>query len=220
MDERAFLVKNRLFAGMTEGEIDGMLECLGGTRRTFRKGAYLFRRGEELHSLGLVLSGGVLLLEEDFWGNRTILGQAAAGQLFGESYACLPGETLAVDVRAAEDTAVLFLNMDRITHPCSSACSFHSRLLENLLAVLAEKNRMLTRKMEHLTRRTTREKVLSYLSDRSRQAGGAAFTIPFDRQQLADYLSVDRSALSAELGKLRRQGVLEFQKNRFTLLSP
>lgn len=218
MDEGTFLQTAPLFRGMTRDEIDAILRCLGAVRRTYPKGAFVRRRDEELHSLGIVLSGRVHILEEDFWGNRTILGEASAGQLFGESYACLPEEPLRADVQAMEDTAVLYLKVDRISRPCGNACAFHSRLLENLLAVLAEKNKMLTRKMEHLSRRTTREKVLSYLSDQSRTVGSAEFLIPFDRQQLADYLGVDRSALSAELGKLRRQGVLETQKNRFRLL--
>lgn len=218
MDQKAFLQKTQLFQGMNREEIGGILDCLGAVRRNYPKGTFLRHRGEELHSVGIVLAGRVHLLEEDFWGNRTILGDASPGQLFGESYACLPGETLSVDVWAAEDTAVLYLKMDRILRPCSNACAFHTRLMENLLAVLAKKNRMLTRKMEHLSRRTIREKVLSYLSDQSQAAGSARFQIPFDRQQLADYLSVDRSALSTELGKLRREGVLEFQKNRFRLL--
>ena len=218
MDERAFLQTTQLFQGVTEEEIGGMLDCLGSFRRRYPRGAFLHRRGELLPSVGIVLTGQVHILEEDFWGNRTILGEVSPGQLFGESYACLPGETLSADVWAAEDTAVLYLKMDRILRPCSNACAFHARLMENLLAVLAKKNRMLTRKMEHLSRRTIREKVLSYLSDQSQTAGSAEFRIPFDRQQLADYLSVDRSALSAELGKLRREGILEFHKNRFRLL--
>jgi len=218
MEELAFLQTTQLFRGMTQEEIGRILNCLGGDRRRYPKGAVLRRRGEELHSVGVVLAGQVHILEEDFWGNRTILGEVSPGQMFGESYACLPGELLAVDVRAVEETAVLYLRMDRIIHPCSNACTFHGRLMENLLAVLARKNRLLTRKLEHLSRRTTRGKVLSYLSDQSRIAGSAKFFIPFDRQQLADYLSVDRSALSAELSKLRREGILEYRKNWFRLL--
>ena len=218
MEERAFLQTTQLFQGMTEQEIKNILNCLNADRRLYPKGTFLCRRGEELHSVGVILGGQVHILEEDFWGNRTILGEVSPGQMFGESYACLPGEPLAVDVRAVEDTTVLYLKIDRIIHPCSNACAFHSRLMENLLAVLARKNRMLTRKMEHLSRRTTREKVLSYLSDQSRTMDSSKFFIPFDRQQFADYLSVDRSALSAELSKLRREGVLEYRKNWFRLL--
>ena len=218
MEEREFLLTTQLFRGMTQEEISGILSCLGADRRRFYKGAFLHRRGEELHSVGIILAGQVHILEEDFWGNRTILGEVSPRQMFGESYACLPGEPLAVDVRAVEDTTVLYLKMDRILHPCSNACSFHGRLMENMTAVLVRKNWLLTRKMEHLSRRTTRDKVLSYLSDQSRTMGSAKFFIPFDRQQLADYLSVDRSALSAELSKLRKEGVLEYRKNWFRLL--
>ena len=158
--------------------------------------------------LGLVLEGHVHIIREDFWGNRSIVGLAGPGEVFAESYA-LAGEPLEVSVLAAAPGAALFLEADGLTD---------ARLTANLLHLLARKNLMLTRKMRHMARRTTRDKLLSYLSAQALAAGSSEFDIPMDCQQLADYLAVDRSAMSAALGKLRDEGVLTFRKNHFRLL--
>lgn len=159
------------------------------------------------------------IFKEDCWGNRSILSQAVPGQLFGEVYACIPDETAQVNVTAAEDTLVLFLDVQRLLHTCTPPCPFHTRLIQNLLSVIAHRTLELTRKLEHLSKRTIREKLLSYLSEQSRQAASPAFSIPFSRQQLADYLLTDRSAMSHELCKMREEGILTFHKNQFELLT-
>jgi len=207
-----------LFRGIAAEDLPVLLVCVGAGRRRYPKGTWLLRRGEVTGRLGLLLSGRVHIVREDFWGRRTIVGLAEPGDLFGESYACLPGEPLEVSVLAAADTEVLYLDAARAAVGCGQNCGFHTQLSRNLLALLAEKNLMLTRKMRHMARRTTRDKLLSYLSAQAMSAGSAEFDIPLDRQQLADYLSVDRSAMSAVLGKLRREGVLDFHKNHFHLL--
>lgn len=211
------LLRSPLFAGVEPGDLTAMLGCLSARRSSFPKNSFILRRGELCSSMGMVLSGSVHIIKEDFWGNQTILGRAAPGQLFGESFACLPAEPLGVSVVAAENADVLFLELGKILTVCSSACGHHNRLLRSLYAVMAGKNLELTKKLEHVSRRTIREKLLSYLSAESQRAASAAFMIPFNRQQLADYLSVDRSALSSELGKLRDEGILSFRKNSFTL---
>lgn len=207
-----------LFRGIDAADLPSLLSCVDARCRRYKKGALLLRRGERTARLGLVVSGAVHILREDFWGNRTIVGIAEAGDVFAESYACLPGELLEVSVLAAADTEVLFLDAERAVSGCDKACSFHGQLSRNLLALLAGKNLMLTRKMGHMARRTTRDKLLSYLSAQALAAGGPEFCIPLDRQQLADYLAVDRSAMSAALGALRDEGVLTFRKNQFHLL--
>ena len=189
-----------------------LLDCLDARERAYEKGAWLLRRGEWTDRLGLVLSGTVHILREDFWGSRSIVGLAGPGEIFAESYA-LAGEPLEVSVLAASDARVLFLRVETALTGCG-------QLTRNLTALLAEKNLTLTRKMRHMARRTTREKLLSYLSAQALRSGGPEFDIPMDRQQLADYLAVDRSAMSAALGKLRDEGVLEFRKNHFRLLEP
>ena len=196
-----------LFRGIAAGELPALLDRSSARDVRFAKGELLLHRGETPRSLGLVLEGGVHIIREDFWGNRSIVGLAGPGEIFAESYA-LAGKPLAVSVLAATDGRALFLDAGHLSQ----------RLSANLLALLAEKNLMLTEKMRHMARRTTREKLLSYLSAQALRAGTAEFDIPLDRQQLADFLAVDRSAMSAALGKLRDEGVLEFRKNHFRLL--
>lgn len=218
MELHSILARSPLFLGMAPGDMDAILGCLSARRRSFQRHQFLLRAGEPCTDTGLVLAGSVLIVKEDVWGGRAILAQAGPGDLFGESYAVPPGQTLEVSAVAAEEGEVLLLDTGRLLCPCERRCPFHQQMILSLLGVLAQKNRALSRKMDHLARRTTREKVLSYLSDLSVRAGRRDFTIPFDRQQLADYLSVDRSALSAVLGALKREGVLDFHKDRFRLL--
>lgn len=212
------LTRSPLFRGVAEEDLPGLLVRLDARERQYRKGELLLRRGGRTERLGLVLSGTVHIVREDFWGGRGIVGLAAAGDVFAESYA-LSGEPLEVSVLAASDVSALFLEAEPMSGIRADRPGL-SLLAANLLSLLAEKNLQLTRKMRHMARRTTREKLLSYLSAQALLAGGPEFDIPLDRQQLADYLAVDRSAMSAALGRLRDEGVLEFRKNHFRLLRP
>ncbi len=209
--------KASLFQGIRDVDLTAMLQCLSAKQSTYQKGQVLVQKGTMMSSVGMVLSGALHLFNDDFWGNRTILAQVEPGELFGETYACIQTEPLHVTVQAAEATEVLYLDIRKIMTLCTAACTFHARLLQNLIFVLAQKNVLLTQKLEHTSKRTTRDKLLSYLSAESSKAGSATFTIPFNRQELADYLGVDRSAMSSTLCKLRDEGVLQFQKNRFEL---
>ena len=192
-----------------------MLPCLGASPRRFARGERILRAGEPTRYMGLVLTGSVLVEHTDLQGAVTLLGRAEPGELFAEAYACLGGEPLEVAVLAAADAEVLFLNS---VQALSCARPGAAEFTRNLLTILAGRNLTLTRKIGHMARRTTRDKLLSYLSAQAMQAGGPEFDIPLDRQQLADYLAVDRSAMSTALGKLRDEGVLTFQKNHFHLL--
>ena len=200
-----------LFDGIENGELEQLLPCLGGRR-------VLFDEGEYILMAGMVLSGSVLVFSDDFWGNRTILAHVERGGLFGEAFSFARVECLPVSVTAAEKTEVLFINCERIITVCPSACEFHNRLVRNMLKILAEKNMTLTQKIGHMGKRTTREKILSYLSEQAKKAGGESFTIPLNRQEMADYLAVDRSAMSKELGRLKEEGQISFHKNQFQLL--
>jgi len=209
--------KSALFTGINNQEISAVLNCLSAKHSKYTKGQFIFRSGESISYVGMVLSGQVHIIKEDFWGNRTIIAEVSAGSLFGETYACVQGESLEVSAVSSENSDILFLDIHKMMTVCTSACQFHTKLIRNLISVLAEKNLMLTKKMVHITKRTTREKLLSYLSTQSLKSGKASFEIPFNRQQLADYLSVDRSAMSNELCKLRDEGILTFQKSTFHL---
>ena len=215
----SFLKKTSLFRGTSEEELPTLLDCLKPSYRDYAKGEIILRQGEDVSAVGLVLSGRAQVIEEDFWGNRNILADAMPGDLFAESYAFLPGELLRVSVVSEEPSRIMLVDSRRMLEICSSACRFHTRLVQNVLAESARKNLALTRKLSHMSKRTTREKLLSYLSGQSLAAGSETFEIPFNRHQLADYLCVDRSAMSNELCKMRDEGLLTFDRSNFHLKS-
>lgn len=210
--------RSPLFDRIDIADLEPMLRCLGARRRSFPKGAYVFRVGDRTASMGMVLEGSVRLEKEDYWGNRSILASFGPGQSFAEVYACEPDLVLDINVVAAEDAAVLLLDVGRITSMCPSSCAFHTRLIRNLLGIIAKRTHALTRKIEHTAKRTTRAKLLSYLSDQAERAGSNRFAIPFDRQELADYLSVDRSAMCAELSRMKKDGIIDYNRNRFEIV--
>ena len=210
--------ESALFRGISRPETEALLRCLGAERRTYGKGERGLRAGDTAEKLGLVLTGRVLIERSDFWGNTAVLDSVGPGRIFAETYACTPGEPLMVDVTAGAASEILFLRAGQVLTPCARGCGAHTRLLQNLLAISVQKNLRLSRKIFHTAPKTIRGRLLTYLSDQAVRSGSRSFTIPFDRQQLADYLNVDRSALSAELGKLRREGILLAERNRFTLL--
>ena len=211
------LANTALFRGASPQEAEAMLNCLGAAERGYTKGEQIYRSGDYVTDLGMVLSGSVLIQTDDLWGNTTVLDRIGPGQIFAETYACVPGEPLMVDVVAAEGTQVLFLNVERVLRVCSHTCAHHSKLIRNLLLLSAQKNLNLSRKIFYTSSKTIRGRLLSYLSYQARRNGTPSFTIPFNRQQLADYLNVERSALSNELSKMQRDGLLVVEKNHFTL---
>ena len=211
------LKRTKLFSGVGEDEIMSMLSCLGARLRTYRKGEYVLREGEHLNDITVLAEGCLHIQKNDYWGNRSILGQIGIGEIFGEAYVAPESGTLLNDVIAVESSAVFFFDVKRVIITCSSACRFHSMVVQNLFFAISEKNRSLVQKLGHMSRRSTRDKLISYLSEEVKKQNSASITIPFNRQQLADYLSVDRSAMSNELCKMRDEGMLEFAKNRFKL---
>ncbi len=205
-----------LFQGITQQELSLLLSCMGARQRTYQKDEFIFGDTEILQEFGVVLEGSVHVIREDFWGNRTIVAQCSPGELFGEAFAW-SGLAASVSALAAKESRILFLDAMRLSSPCQSSCGFHTRLIGNMMGILAAKNMMLTQKLTHMAQRTTREKLISYLSQQAQQAGKDAFYIPFDRQQLADFLAVERSAMSRELGSMKRDGLIDYSKNRFVL---
>ena len=206
-----------LFSGISETELAAMLSCLETREECFPKDTFLLRTGDTAESIGLVLSGSVLVVQEDIWGNRNILSKAGPGQTFAAAYACAPGSLLNVSVLAETPVTAMFLNVKRVLNVCPSACEHHSRIIRNLLGELAEKNLRFGEKLTHMGQRTTRAKLMSYFSAGAQRLGTYEFDIPFSRQQLADYLAVERSGLSLELGKMRSEGLLDFHKSHFIL---
>ena len=218
MEDYLWIIRNsQLFSGIAAAEIPEMLRCLDARTNIYHKDEFIFRSGDTTHSMGLLLYGHAFILQDDFWGNRNILSSVIQGQTFAETFACAPGSVMPVSVMAESDCLVLFLNVKRILTACPAACSRHSSVIRNLLAGVAEKNLACNEKLSHMAQRTTRAKLLSYFSSVARKNNGFTFDIPFSRQQLADYLSVERSGLSVELSKMRREGLIDFHKNHFTL---
>ena len=174
-----------LFHGMEDRELLSMLDCLGARLRQYSKGDVIFHAGDPATHLGAVLTGQVQVSRTKADGQRVVMGEIRPGGLFAESFACARAESLPVTVTAAADAAVLLIDCGRISAPCSAACTFHTRLISNLLQVLAEKNLSLAGKLGHLSGRTIRERLLSYLEEQAARTGRATVTVPFDRQALA-----------------------------------
>ncbi|MDD4291113.1 MAG: Crp/Fnr family transcriptional regulator [Clostridia bacterium] len=212
------LSKCRLFDGICSDNISAMLGCLAAKTRKYNKEQAIFSEGDLARYLGIVLSGKAQIERIDIFGNRTILARVEPYQMFGESFVCADVEAIPVSVVAATDSDIMLIDARRITLSCSNACNFHSRLVFNLLKVVAEKNIIFNEKLEVTSKRTTREKLMTYLQIQAQKADCDTFVIPFNRQELADYLEVERCGLSAEISKMRKDGIIENTKNIFKLL--
>jgi CRP-like cAMP-binding protein len=207
-----------LFEGILEKDVLPLLSCLTFKEREYSPGETILAEGDRVDSVGLIISGRAHISMNDFWGNRSIVADLSPGDIFGEVYALSGGTSLSgVEVVAYQPSEILFLNFKRMITVCSSACDYHNRLISNLLKIIGEKNLMITEKMRCLTKRSTREKLLSYFSLESKKQGNNQITIPFNRQELADYLSIDRSAMSSELSRMKDEGIIEYKKNSFIL---
>lgn len=218
MDKKHRIIyESGLFGGIGEDELETMLGCLHTREAKYKKGEFIYQEGDVIQEAGIVLSGKVHILQDDFWGNSHILSVIQPGNIFGEAYACLGNEKLQIAIHAETDCQILFLNLQKAMHVCKNTCLFHQKLVKNLLYSIARKNMNLTTKIQHTSKRSIREKVLSYLSEESRKNESSYFTIPFTRQQMADFLAVDRSALSKELARMKQEGLIEFERNQFHL---
>ena len=209
-----------LFAGIERAEIKEMLNCLDGKIVGITKGDPVFLEGEPAWFVGVVLSGAVQIVRDDYYGNRSVLTVVTPGGLFAEAFACAGVEVLPVSAIALHTSTVLLLNCRRILTGDTNPCAFHRRLEGNLLREMARKNLMLTRKIRCMSQKTTREKLMTFLLEQAKEQGSGEFTIPYDRQALADYLGVERSAMSAEIGKLKKAGIIETSGSRFRILAP
>lgn len=206
-----------LFDNIAEGDLTPMLGCLGAVVRSFTKKENILSEGEAARYIGIVLTGSAGIEQTDYFGNRSIVASVSRAELFGETFSCA-GVAMPVDVVANEDSQIMFIDCRRITQSCSNACSFHQQMIYNLMKVIATKNLILHRKIEVTSKRSTREKLMAFLLLQAKRNNSNSFEIAYDRQGLADYLEVDRSGLSAEISKLRKEGVIKNRKNRFELL--
>ena len=218
MEKYLSLLKDTLlFSGIDDDEILEMMKCLNAKIVDYPKDTYIVREGDQVDNLGLLLSGNALIIKEDFWGRRNIISGVGVGQCFAETFACASGSILNVSVVTQTPCKVMFLNVKRMLNFGPESGNHNSRIVRNLLSDIANKNIYFSEKLSHLGQKNTREKLLSYLSAESLRHRSREFQIPFSRQQLADYLCVDRSGLSAELGRMQKEGILEFNRNKFRL---
>ena len=218
MDAAVKNVQSPLFAGIDTGDFEGMLGCIGYHVKTYQKGEIIAFEEENINHVGVVLEGTVDMLKEDIWGNRTMLVRTYPQDIFGETFACGEDTLSVVTFAAAENCRVLFLPFSRVMHTCSHACQFHQTLVETMVRLIARKNRELMRKVEVVSKKTLREKILAYLSIQSQVQGSRKFEIPLGRLEWAEYLNADRSALTRELAKMKEEGILDYQRNIFEIL--
>lgn len=215
----SFLSNTALFRDIREDEAEDLLGCLDAREKHYRKGEIIYRAGDAISEIGLIVSGSVNIIVNFYWGNSNIFGHASAGELFAEAYAAIPGKELLCDVVAAEESDILFVDMERLLTTCKKGCAYHHQLIHNLLQISANKNLALFLRMMYTAPKSIRERVMLYLSAMAQETQSDHFTIPFSRQQLADYLGVDRSALSKELSRMQKDGLLSYCKNYFALNS-
>ncbi len=210
--------KVSLFSNIKFDDIPEALDLMGAKVTEFQKNEPIFREGEPVKVAGIILKGSAELRKEDYHGNRSLLQTLYTGQMFGEALCCTEAETLPVGIYAAENTIILFFDCKGIMGDRLVNSTYHSTILKNLLHIIAQKNLILRAKINLLSKRTTREKIMAYLLSESKKAGKNEFDIPLDRQRLADYLGVERSAMSAEISKLRRDGIITANKNHFSII--
>lgn len=211
-------VKSPLFDDITPEDRKTMLGCIGYHIGTFQKGDIVAFEDENIKHIGILLSGTVDMIKEDLWGNKTMLVRMRKDELFGETFACGEDNLSVVTFMVSEDAKILFIPFDRVMHSCTMACVFHHRLIENMVHIIANKNRDLMRKVEVVSKRSIREKLLTYLSIQAQAQESRYFEIPLGRVELAEYLCVDRSALTRELVKMKDDGLIDYDKNCFRIL--
>ena len=211
-------IRSPLFAGIGLEDMEGMLGCIGYHVREYAKGEIIAFEEETINHVGVVMDGAVDMVKEDVWGNRTMLLRSYREDIFGETFACGEDSLSVVTFVAAQDCKVLFLSFCRVMHTCTHACIFHQTLIENMVRIIARKNRELMRKIEVVSKRSLREKILAYLSIQSQSQGKKQFEIPLGRVEWAEYLCADRSALTRELAKMKEEGLIDYHRNQFEIL--
>ena len=210
--------KLSMFRGIRPEDLPVMLECLKGYEKTFRKNENISIEQENIRNVGVIISGTVDMIKEDIWGNTTMLVRLGRDRIFGETFACGSDSRAAVIFRASRDARILFMPFQRVMRTCSHSCVFHHQLIENMVEQIADKNRELMQKVEAISQKTLRTKILTYLSAEAQKQGKRYFQIPLGRQEMADYLCADRSAVSRELSEMKKEGLIDFDRDVFNIL--
>ena len=206
-----------LFRGMDEAELAAALSALSAKEKTYEKDETILYAGNVSEHMGLVLEGSVTIESNDVWGNRTILSHIEKGGTFAETYALLEDEPMLVDVIANEKSNILFLRIGSLNLLQQDISPWRVKLIGNLLRISSQKNLHLSGRSFHTAPKSIRGRVMAYLNSVSLQKNKIDFDIPFDRQQFADYLNVERSALSRELSNMQQDGLIIVRRNHFEI---
>lgn len=218
MHQQITEIRSPLFSGIAPQDRESMLHCTGYYIADYQKGQTIALEQEHISHIGIVLEGAVDMIKEDIWGNKTILARIGKDDLFGETFACGSDSLSVVSFVVSKDAKVLFMPFCKAMHTCANACEFHRKLTDNMVRIIADKNRDLLRKIEVISQKTLREKILAYLSIQAQQQKSRYVEIPLGRSELAEYLCADRTALARELGRMRDEGLIDYDKNIFRIL--
>ena len=207
-----------LFKGINDDELSSLLKCLNAKNKSFKKNEIIIPFENFIDKVGIILSGNVQIIKEDFEGNRIIVAELFESDIFGETFVFAGVKKSPVCVTASSDCDILFVDCNKIITNCTSACLFHTKLIENMLMLICQKNIMLNSKLDIVSKKSTREKLIAYFEIQIKQNGSLTFKIPFSREELADYICVNRSAMSRELSKMRDEKIIDFNKETFNIL--
>lgn len=212
------LTKCPVFSGISEDNLLAMLTCMDAQICRYSKNQPVLRAGDPARYMGIVLSGRVQSIRDAVCGSRSIIADFGPLQVFGTSFACSSIDVLPVSVIALADSEIMLIDCRRIMTTCSNTCAFHAKMISNLLMNVCERNVFFHQKLEIVTKRTTREKLLTFFDDFVQQSGSLRFSIPYNRQQLADYLGVSRCAMVTEMTRMKEDGLIDFSGNEFEIL--
>ena len=218
VDYKKEMPRNGVFAEINEADIEKMLKCVQARRKSFESGSYIMHEGDAAGTVGIIISGEISIVFDDFWGNRALVGKLHPGEMVGDAYTYTPDKMLHINVIASVPTTVFMIDYEKFITPCANACASHTRLMKNLLGLFANKLIAMMRKMTFVSKRSLREKIMTFLSAQASLSGSNTITVDMSRQEFADYLYVDRSALSRELSSMQSDGIIEFYKNSFRLI--
>lgn len=212
------LKKCLLFDDLTETEILNSLECLEYRTKIYKKDDIIFCTGDKISAIGLVLKGSVFVFKEDIMGNRVILSSIGESSIFGEAFIYSDVSYSPVNVVSSTNSEIIFLNFNNIIHTCKNNCSIHGVLVKNMLKVIANKNLLLNNKIEILSAKTTRDKLMAYFNLEMKQNNSNKFKTQYNREHLADFLNLNRSNMSRELSKMCEDNIIKYTKNTFEIL--
>ena len=216
-EEMEYIRQSRMFDGIKDGDVESILKCLGYSIKLYKKNKVIAMEGNDMRFIGIILQGSVDMIKEDIWGNKDMLTRMMPGDLFGETFACGVDTETVVTFVASATTELLILPFNKVLRTCSNSCDFHERLIKNIIMMIAKKNKALMQKLEVVTKKSLREKILAYLSQQAQEQQTKYFHVPLGRKELADYLCADRTSLTRELSSMKKEGLIDFERNTFRL---